>query len=69
MCTREQQGAFGAGTPSILEQLSETLRRGLTGDPEIEANHGRIHVRSLPGLGCVFTIDLPRLPVTRTAAV
>lgn len=26
----------------------------------IEANHGRIYARSLPGVGCVFTIDLPR---------
>jgi signal transduction histidine kinase len=28
-----------------------------------EANDGHIHARSLPGKGCVFTIDLPRLPV------
>ena len=28
-----------------------------------EANMGRIYARSLPGVGCVFTIDLPRLPV------
>ncbi len=26
-----------------------------------EANHGRIHARTLPGQGCVFTVDLPRL--------
>jgi len=26
----------------------------------VEANHGRISVRSLPGRGCVFAIDLPR---------
>lgn len=35
----------------------------------IEANHGRIHARSLPGRGCVFTIDLPRLPVAAAVAV
>jgi signal transduction histidine kinase len=29
----------------------------------IEANHGRIYARNLPGVGCVFTVDLPRLPV------
>jgi signal transduction histidine kinase len=29
----------------------------------VGANSGRIHARNLPGLGCVFTIDLPRLPV------
>ena len=28
-----------------------------------EANQGRIYARNLPGVGCVFTIDLPRLPV------
>ena len=27
----------------------------------VEANHGRIYARSLPGRGCVFTVDLPRL--------
>jgi signal transduction histidine kinase len=34
----------------------------------IEANNGRIHARSLPGRGCVFTIDIPRLPVAVDAA-
>ena len=28
-----------------------------------EANDGRISARNLPGEGCVFTVDLPRLPV------
>lgn len=28
----------------------------------IEANHGELRVRDLPGKGCVFTIDLPRQP-------
>jgi signal transduction histidine kinase len=27
----------------------------------VEANNGQIHVRDQPGVGCVFTIDLPRL--------
>jgi signal transduction histidine kinase len=27
----------------------------------VEANGGQIHVRDKPGVGCVFTIDLPRL--------
>jgi signal transduction histidine kinase len=26
----------------------------------VEANQGRIYARSLPGVGCVFTVDLPR---------
>ena len=29
----------------------------------VEANHGRIYARNLPDKGCVFTVDLPRLPV------
>jgi signal transduction histidine kinase len=33
----------------------------------VEANNGRIYARSLPGQGCVFTIDLPRLPVPALA--
>mgnify|MGYP000626524832 CR=1 FL=1 len=32
-----------------------------------EANGGRITARSLPGVGCVFTIDLPRCPVPALA--
>jgi signal transduction histidine kinase len=28
-----------------------------------EANEGRIYARDLPGKGCIFTVDLPRLPV------
>ena len=26
----------------------------------VEANNGTVHVRDRPGVGCVFTIDLPR---------
>jgi signal transduction histidine kinase len=29
----------------------------------IEANGGRIYARNLPESGCVFTVDLPRLPI------
>ena len=32
----------------------------------VEANHGRIYARSVPGKGCVFTVDLPRLPIAVT---
>lgn len=32
-----------------------------------EANDGRITARSLPGVGCVFTVDLPRCPVPAVA--
>ena len=34
-----------------------------------EANDGRIHAHSLRGRGCVFTVDLPRLPVLAVAGV
>jgi signal transduction histidine kinase len=32
-----------------------------------EANGGRLYARSLPGAGCVFTLDLPRSSVSTTA--
>lgn len=35
----------------------------------VEANNGRIHARDMPGKGCIFTIDLPRLAVPAAAAV
>lgn len=34
-----------------------------------EANHGRICVRNLPERGCIFTVDLPRLPIAALARV
>jgi signal transduction histidine kinase len=34
----------------------------------VEANHGRIYARSLPGVGCVFTIELPRIHASALAA-
>src|SRR6185436_11581995 len=34
----------------------------------IEANDGRIYARNLPEVGCVFTIDLPRMRVTSPAS-
>jgi signal transduction histidine kinase len=34
----------------------------------VEANRGRIHARSLRGIGCVFTVDLPRLVSEPAAA-
>ena len=33
----------------------------------VEANNGRIYARNLPDRGCVFTLDLPRLPVSVVA--
>jgi signal transduction histidine kinase len=35
----------------------------------VEANNGQIYARNLPDKGCVFTLDLPRLPVPAVAMV
>jgi signal transduction histidine kinase len=35
----------------------------------VEANSGRISARNLPNRGCVFTLDLPRVPVPAVAMV
>jgi signal transduction histidine kinase len=48
----EQRGADRTGLGLGLS-LS---RRG------VEANGGTLRVRDLPGTGCIFTVDLPRLP-------
>jgi len=34
----------------------------------VEANNGRIYARSIPDEGCVFTVDLPRVPVPGTTS-
>jgi signal transduction histidine kinase len=35
----------------------------------VEANHGRIYARNLLDVGCVFTVDLPRVPVPAVVIV
>jgi signal transduction histidine kinase len=35
----------------------------------VERNNGRIYARNLPGKGCVFTVDLPRIAVGAVASV
>jgi signal transduction histidine kinase len=35
----------------------------------VEANNGRLYARNLPNRGCVFTLDLPRVPVPAVAMV
>jgi signal transduction histidine kinase len=49
----EQRSADGAGLG-----LGLAFSRSV-----VEANHGRLYARNLPGAGCVFTVDLPRLPI------
>ncbi len=33
-----------------------------------EANHGRIYARNLPDVGCIFTVDLPRVAAPALAS-
>ena len=33
-----------------------------------EANDGQISARNLPGIGCIFTVDLPRCPAPALVA-
>jgi signal transduction histidine kinase len=62
-------GGLPAGEPDELFRAFEQRGANRTGAGlglafsrwAIEANRGRIYGRSLPGTGCVFTIDLPRL--------
>jgi len=35
----------------------------------VEQSHGRIYARNLPGKGCVFTVDLPRIAAAAVASV
>ena len=35
----------------------------------VEANNGRIYARNVPGKGCIFTVDLPRIPAPAAVAV
>ena len=55
----EQRGADRSGLGLGLAIARES----------VEANGGEIRVRSLPGRGCVFTVDLPRLVTVPAAAV
>src|SRR4029453_14079669 len=48
----EQRGADRTGLGLGLS----ISRRG------VEANGGELRARDLPGRGCIFTVDLPRLP-------
>ena len=50
-CPFKQQGKDRSGAGLGLT----ICRRG------VEANNGMLHVRDLPGQGCVFTIELPRV--------
>ena len=64
------------GVPVFLDQLVGALKPGATANMKlntgvglglafcrwaVEANDGQIYARSIPGTGCVFTIDPPRV--------
>lgn len=59
-----------AGRPEDLFELFEQRTKDRSGlglglaiaRQGVSANGGEISARNLPGLGCIFTIDLPRLP-------
>jgi signal transduction histidine kinase len=52
---------MGADTSGLGLGLSISRR-------SVEANHGILSVRNVPGSGCVFTIDLPRRSLEEAAA-
>ena len=67
---QDECGGLAAGTAEELFRPFEqrgTDRAGLglglsISRKSVEASGGEIHMRSLPGVGCIVAIDLPRLP-------
>ncbi len=67
---QDECGGLAAGTAEELFRPFEQrgIDRGGLGlglsisRKSVKASGGEIHVRSLPGVGCVVAIDLPRLP-------
>ena len=53
--------AVAGSTGMVLQRSLTAAETLIVGRWAIEANGGRVYGRSLPGTGCVFTIDLPRL--------
>ncbi|MHC9086285.1 sensor histidine kinase [Luteimonas sp. RIT-PG2_3] len=65
------QDHCGGLAPGLAEDMFQPFMQGATDRTglglglsiarrSVEANHGMLSVRNLPGSGCVFTIDLPR---------
>jgi signal transduction histidine kinase len=69
----DECGGLPAGTVDALfrpynQQSSNRVGLGLglsIARKSVEANGGEVRVRDVPGVGCVFTIDLPRMVATR----
>lgn len=70
-------GGLTAGDPDELFRPFEQRNANRTGlglglafsRAATEANDGQLHVRDLPGEGCVFIVDLPRCPAPALAVV
>lgn len=66
---KDECGGLPPGEPEDLFHSFEQRSSDRTGlglglsisRRSVEANGGKIRVRNLPGVGCIFTIDLPRL--------
>ncbi len=57
---------------SFTQQHSDKTGLGLglsISRRSVEANKGLLNVRNMPGIGCVFTVDLPRHSMTETNPV
>jgi signal transduction histidine kinase len=72
--------ACGGLPPGKMEELFRPFARGESNRSGLglgltialaatRANSGDLHVRDLPGVGCVFTIDLPRQPPPSAASL
>jgi signal transduction histidine kinase len=74
---QDECGGLPAGNVDDLFQPFEQRSANRTGlglglafcRTAVEANGGLISARTLPGEGCVFSIDLPRVPALVSAAV
>jgi signal transduction histidine kinase len=71
----DECGGLPPGDAEDLFQLFEQRGRDRSGlglglgisRRSVEANGGKLYVRNLPGKGCVFTIDLPKPGVAKSA--
>jgi K+-sensing histidine kinase KdpD len=73
----DECGGLPAGDAKDLFQLFEQRNADRSGlglgldisRRGVEANGGSLHVRNLPGTGCVFTIDLPKSALSNQSDV
>ncbi|BCM93000.1 sensor protein KdpD [Abditibacteriota bacterium] len=74
------QDHCGGLPPGFVEQMFQPFTQGSEDRSgvglglsiarrSIEANHGTLRVRDIPGSGCVFTIDLPRHTLLQSSTI